>query len=74
MAESVYEHDFICEMKLGRYLRPNEVVHHIDFDKSNNSLDNLIVLTKSDHLRLHAALRKGVPFEEAVKGVNVINE
>lgn len=29
-------------------------VHHIDFDKSNYSLDNLELLSHSDHMRVHA--------------------
>lgn len=33
-------------------------VHHIDGDKDNNDISNLTIMTKSDHLRLHAHLRK----------------
>ena len=29
-------------------------IHHKDFDKRNYSIDNLELLTKSDHLRIHA--------------------
>lgn len=28
-------------------------VHHIDGDKSNNALENLVALSRADHLRLH---------------------
>jgi hypothetical protein len=51
---SVYLHVVIAERTLGRYLLPEEVVHHKDLNKLNNSPDNLIVFaTKSDHTRFH---------------------
>ena len=41
-----------------RYLSPCFEVHHIDFDKTNNNPANLQILSKSDHMKLHQALRK----------------
>ena len=29
-------------------------IHHIDSDKSNNSLDNLVMLTQKEHMSLHS--------------------
>lgn len=46
-------HTVIMEMKLGRPLMSDECVHHIDEDKSNNSIDNLALVTKKGHARLH---------------------
>lgn len=42
-------------------LNPNnkEEVHHIDLDRLNNALSNLVRVTKSEHLRLHDLHRKG---------------
>ena len=37
----VYWHRVIAEQNLGRSLRPGEVVHHLDEDKTNNSPENL---------------------------------
>jgi len=34
-------------------------IHHIDHDKGNYSIDNLQLMTKSDHRRLHAGWVKG---------------
>jgi len=51
------EHVFFAEQVLGRELRPDEVVHHIDRNKRNNSLDNLVVMTRSEHSKLHYACR-----------------
>lgn len=40
--------------KLGRPLKPSEVVHHIDGDQTNDSPDNLMVFrTNSDHVKYH---------------------
>lgn len=47
------EHRVIASMKIGRPLRNNEVVHHIDGNKRNNRTSNLQVLTRSQHYRLH---------------------
>jgi len=47
------QHRIIMEKHLGRKLKRLEIVHHIDFDKTNNSLDNLMVMSIGDHNRLH---------------------
>ena len=49
----LYEHVYIASKDLGRPLRSDEDVHHLDGDKTNNHYTNLIVLTKSSHARLH---------------------
>jgi hypothetical protein len=37
----VFEHRLVMEAHLGRYLRPEEVVHHLDHDRQRNDIDNL---------------------------------
>lgn len=44
---------WLMQQHLGRELLPNETVHHIDEDFTNDSLDNLQVLTRLDHMQLH---------------------
>lgn len=39
-----------------RYLKPEYEVHHIDFDRRNNSPENLLVLIHKDHVGLHNKL------------------
>lgn len=41
-----------------RYLKQELEVHHKDFDKTNNDKDNLKILTKSEHIKLHNKERK----------------
>lgn len=49
----VLEHRLIMERKLGRPLQDNEDVHHINGVKNDNREENLVVLTKTDHHKLH---------------------
>jgi hypothetical protein len=50
---SVYLHRHIASLKIGRWLKSNEHVHHIDGNKLNNDPDNLQVLTNKEHGLLH---------------------
>ena len=54
----VMEHRYVVEKYLGRILRDDEIVHHIDGNKRNNAIENLMVMTQSEHAKLHARLRK----------------
>ena len=50
----IYEHILVVEKMLGRFLKSEEVVHHIDENKSNNIPNNLMVFaTDADHTRFH---------------------
>lgn len=46
------EHRLVMEKMIGRYLLPNEVVHHKDGNKLNNSPENLQLFSENaEHLR-----------------------
>jgi len=49
----VYLHRLIVEDALNRYLWPWELVHHVDWDKENNAIDNLVVVTRTEHNVIH---------------------
>lgn len=64
----VFEHRLVAEKHLLndensieidgiKYLSPNYVVHHKDFDRLNNDISNLEVMRLSEHAYLHCKLK-----------------
>lgn len=53
MAAYELEHRWVMQQVLGRALKADEVVHHIDGDKLNNSPSNLELLTIKEHPPAH---------------------
>lgn len=50
----VREHRLVMEQMIGRYLRPEEEVHHKDGDPTNNHADNLqLFANHAEHMRHH---------------------
>ena len=56
--KNIREHRYIMEQYLGRKLEKWEHVHHINDDSSDNRIENLEVLSNSDHQRKEFKFRK----------------
>jgi len=55
----VYEHRLVMEKHLDRYLKKGEIVHHIDDNRANNLIDNLVLFpTGGAHRKYHIELRR----------------
>lgn len=56
----VLEHRLVMESVIGRFLTPDELVHHLNHDPSDNRPENLAITTRSEHPRIHALERKRI--------------
>lgn len=55
----VLEHRLVVENFIGRLLREEEVVHHINFDKQDNRIENLMIFpNQKAHAAFHTKLNQ----------------
>jgi hypothetical protein len=49
----IFEHRLVMEQHLGRYLTKYEQIHHIDKNKGNNEISNLLLVDVKTHMTYH---------------------
>lgn len=65
-----YEHRLIAAESLGRDLARSEHVHHVDLDITNNSPENLVVVSKHEHRQIHHLIEdKGVAPSDGLRQI-----
>ena len=52
----VAAHTLVMEEHMGRYLTDNEIVHHVDFNRHNNEIQNLVVMDREEHRSMHSPI------------------
>lgn len=58
----IYTHRRVVEASIGRKLRSDEIVHHVDANKFNNSRSNLHVFTsRAAHRKAHCTIESIIP-------------
>jgi len=53
-------HRIIMEKHIGRKLLSKEIVHHINNDKLDNRIENLQIVTRSEHNKIHFSVNDGL--------------
>lgn len=71
----VQEHRLVMEKHLGRYLAPNEVIHHLNGVKDDNRIENLQLVQRGKHVSNHfEASHEVLEMRERIKELEAENK
>jgi hypothetical protein len=60
------------EKMIGRPLKRYEVVHHVDGDKTNFRRDNLRLMTRKEHFKLHVIDKRMSLWQRLIEAIKVM--
>ena len=67
-------HVAIWEHEHGMRVPEGHVIHHKDWNKTNNSVDNLVCITIREHELIHTPPKKGTETEEDLRLIKKLKE
>lgn len=65
----IKQHRLVVESKIGRKLKRNEPIHHLDFNKENNTESNLVITDKNHLTLFHPELSERMKTNNAAKNM-----
>ena len=67
----VPEHRIVIERHIKRLLKPEEVIHHLNLDKSDNKIGNLMLFkNQKEHLKFHNKIKQFGYTKPIIKQIN----